>query len=104
MRNAIVTLAGGVCAIVLLAGCAAVTPMTGTLYVDMKGPVAVGSASGAEKMGTAKATAIICIVTGDASIETAMKNGGITKVHHVDSQVKNILGIYAEYTTVVYGE
>jgi len=33
-----------------------------------------------------------------------MKNGGITKVHHVDSKVKNILGVYAEYTTVVYGE
>jgi hypothetical protein len=33
-----------------------------------------------------------------------MKNGGTTKVHHVDSQVKNILGVYAEYTMVVYGE
>jgi len=88
----------------MMTGCAGVTPMTGTLYVDMKGPVAVGSATSAAKMGTSKATAIIGIVTGDASIEAAMQNGGITKVHHVDSKVKSILGIYAEYETVVYGE
>jgi hypothetical protein len=104
MRKTFAQLLAGAFVIALLAGCAGVTPMTGTLYVDMKGPVAVGDASGMSKVGTAKATAIIGIVTGDASIQAAMQNGGITKVHHVDSQVKNILGIYAEYTTTVYGE
>jgi len=104
MRKAMLSLVVGVSAIVMMTGCAGVTPMTGTLYVDMKGPVAVGSATSAAKMGTSKATAIIGIVTGDASIEAAMQNGGITKVHHVDSKVKSILGIYAEYETVVYGE
>ncbi len=96
----------GMCllAVVFLTGCAMVTPMNGSLYTDLKGPVAMGDASGSSKVGTAKATAIIGIATGDASIEAAMRNGGITKVHHVDTQVKNILGIYAEYTTVVYGE
>jgi hypothetical protein len=103
MRKALTSLVGA-SAIVLLAGCAAVTPMNGSLYTNLKGPVAVGDASGASKMGMAKATAIIGIATGDASIETAMANGGITKVHHVDTKVMNILGIYAEYTTVVYGE
>jgi len=95
-----------VCAgvVVMFSGCAGVTPMNGSLYTEMKGPVAMGNAAQMTKTGTATATAIIGIATGDASIETAMKNGGITKVHHVDSQVKNILGIYAEYTTVVYGE
>ncbi|MGD0016058.1 MAG: TRL-like family protein [Verrucomicrobiia bacterium] len=93
-----------VVAVVLFTGCAMVTPMNGSLYTDMKGPVAMGDASHMPKTGTATATAIIGIATGDASIETAMKNGGITKVHHVDTQVKNILGVYAEYTTVVYGE
>jgi hypothetical protein len=78
--------------------------MNGSLYTSLKGPVAVGTASSSSKTGTAKATAIIGIATGDASIQAAMENGGITKVHHVDSSVKNILGIYAEYTTVVYGE
>ena len=39
-----------------------------------------------------------------ASIQAAMKNGGIKKIHHVDYEVKHFLGIYAEFTTVVYGE
>lgn len=104
MRKVLTSLVVGTSAIVLLGGCAGVTPMNGSLYTNLSGPVAVGDASGASKMGTSKATAIIGIATGDASIETAMKNGGITKVHHVDSQVKNILGIFAQYTTVVYGE
>ena len=104
MRRILMSLVAGVSAIVLFGGCAGVTPMNGSLYTDLKGPVAVGDASGSSKTGTAKATAIIGIATGDASIEAAMANGGITKIHHVDSKVKNILGIYAEYTTVVYGE
>ncbi len=78
--------------------------MNGSLYTDLKGPVAVGDAAGSSKTGTAKATAIIGIATGDASIATAMANGGITKIHHVDTHVTNILGIYATYETVVYGE
>jgi len=93
-----------VLSLALLAGCSAVTPMTGSLYVQMDGPVAVGSAAGSSKVGEAQAQGIIGIVTGDASISTAMKNGGITKIHHVDSKVTNILGIYAKYITVVYGE
>lgn len=88
----------------VFSGCAYVVPMNGSLYTDLKAPVTVGGCMTMSKSGTAQATAIIGIATGDASIEAAMKNGGITKVHHVDAQVKNILGIYAEYTTVVYGE
>ncbi len=57
-----------------------------------------------EKVGTATASGIICFVEGDASLSAAMKNGGITKVHHVDYKVKNILGIIGEMTTIVYGE
>ncbi len=56
------------------------------------------------KMGVAKASGIICFCEGDASLKAAMDNGGIKKVHHVDYKVKNILGIIADYTTIVYGE
>ena len=104
MRKVLASLAVGVSAIVLLGGCAIVTPMDGSLYTDLKGPVAVGDASTGSKEGSAKATSIIGIATGDASIAAAMANGGITKIHHVDTHVKNILGIYAVYETVVYGE
>ena len=57
-----------------------------------------------EKMGVAKASGIICFCEGDASIKAAMENGGIKKIHHVDYKVKNILGIVADFTTIVYGE
>jgi hypothetical protein len=33
-----------------------------------------------------------------------MRNGGITRIHHVDHETSNILGVYAKYTTIVYGE
>jgi len=56
------------------------------------------------KRGEAKATAILMFNTGDASIGTAMRNGGVTKVHHVDYDVKNILFLYNEVLTIVYGE
>jgi hypothetical protein len=89
-------------------GCATVTGIPGgtygALFTQTDNAVAVGSASGAEKVGTAESQAIICFATGDSSIQTAMKNGGITKIHHVDSKVFSVLGLYAKYTTVVYGE
>jgi hypothetical protein len=55
-------------------------------------------------MGTAESTAVVFIATGDSSIRTAMKNGGITRIHHVDAKVLSFLGLYTKYTTVVYGE
>lgn len=85
-------------------GCCGVTPMNGTLFTDLQGPVSMGNGGNSSKKGEAKATGILGVCLGDCSIEAAMKAGGITKVHHVDSKVKNILGVYAEYITVVYGE
>ena len=95
-------------AVVLLSGCAGITPIAGgtggMLFTHTDAAVAVGSASGSDKVGTAESTAIICFATGDSSISKAMQNGGITKIHHVDSKVFQVLGVYAKYTTVVYGE
>jgi hypothetical protein len=56
------------------------------------------------KMGAAKAEGIICFCDGDASLKAAMNNCNITKVHHVDYKVKNILGIIGSTTTIVWGE
>ncbi|PYN11407.1 MAG: protein trl [Candidatus Rokuibacteriota bacterium] len=55
-------------------------------------------------MGRAEAWGIVVFATGDASISAAAKNGGITRIHHVDHETMNILGFYAKYTTIVYGE
>lgn len=90
----------------LLTGCAQVrTPVTGMLYTDVKAPVAVTGNSGSTKVGTAEARSILGLVaTGDASVETAAKAAGITKVHHVDAHATSILGIIATYKLFVYGE
>src|SRR6185369_10953203 len=90
---------------VILAGCAiAHGPVTAAVTLDMKGPVSLGPAAGSAKIGRSEAWGILVYSTGDASISAAMRNGGITRVHHVDQETTNILGLYAKYITVVYGE
>lgn len=94
-----------VCATLSLGGCATPYP-AGVVYSEFQIPTAVTSNSGpTTKVGTAECSSYFALVAvGDASIEAAMKNGGITKVHHVDWQVKNILGIIGKYKVTVYGE
>ena len=90
----------------LLTGCAAVAhgPVTAPITIDMKGPVSAGPAAKSPKVGRAEAWGILLYATGDASIAAAMNNGGITRIHHIDNETMNILGIYAKYTTIVNGE
>ncbi|MDD5730845.1 MAG: TRL-like family protein [Candidatus Omnitrophica bacterium] len=89
----------------LLAGCATPYPY-GAFYTEIKAPVASGDgAMNYSKVGMAKSTSILGLVaTGDASIKAAAANGGIKTIKYVDYEAKNILGIYGEYTTVVYGD
>ena len=93
-------------AVTLLSGCAGVmTPAVGIIYSDTSAPIAATMAAGYSKSGSAYCSSILGIVaTGDASITAAMKNGGITKIHHVDYNSTSILGLYAKMTTTVYGE
>jgi len=92
-----------------LVGTGCLMPMKGSIM----SPITVDHLSPGEvvdnsvrpiKRGEAKASGILFFATGDASIQTAMKAGGITRVHHVDYDVKNILCVYSEVITVVYGE
>ena len=91
--------------IALLSGCATQYPI-GFILTDNTIPMLVGDDSvKADKVGTAMSVSYLgMIATGDCSLETACKNGGITKISHVDRKVKNILGFIGEYTTTVYGE
>ena len=41
---------------------------------------------------------------GDASIQTAAREAGITRIHHVDYQMKSYVGLYTIYTIIVYGD
>jgi hypothetical protein len=88
-----------------LVGCASTQPV-GRLYTEVQLPVTATSNNGpAPKVGVAECRSYLALITvGDASIEAAKKNGGITKVHHVDWEAKNILGIYGTYRVTVHGE
>lgn len=60
----------------------------------------------ADKSGKASAIGILWIfAAGDHSIQAAMKDGGLTKIHHFDSKSTSILGgLFARQTTIAYGE
>ncbi len=95
---------GCILLMVAAVGCAN-GPVVYPITVDTKGPVAVGdSILPATKVGRAKAQGIVLVGIGDASITAAAKDAGITKIHHVDTDVLNVLGIYSRYETIVYGE
>lgn len=89
---------------VFVSGCATPVPY-GAIFTEVKMPVAASNEGvTGQKIGTAKCTSILgLIATGDSSIETAAKNGGISQISHVDYEVRNILGLIGEYTTKVYG-
>jgi hypothetical protein len=106
MRKTITYVVLAVVTAALLGGCAAgMSPVTGFLYTDVKGPAGATSNAGSTKVGTTECTSILGLVgMGDCSIETAAKNGKISKIHHVDFHTTSILGIYAKVEITVYGE
>ena len=56
------------------------------------------------KCGKASSKGVVIYTSGDSSIKAAMDAGGITKVHHIDYEVFNILNLFSKATTIVYGE
>ncbi len=80
-----------------------VTPVFGAIYTDARAGVAFAQNGTPTKTGEACAQAVLGIVaTGDASIEAAMKNGGITRVLYVDSYSSHIV-VISKYCTIVHG-
>lgn len=98
----IVTCTLFVALVMFFSGCATAVPV-GSLFTDLQLPVGVTSnGTASPKVGTAECMSFFSLVAiGDASIETAKKNGGITKVDHVDWKVNNILGIIGKYKVVI---
>jgi hypothetical protein len=90
----------------LVSGCASMQPV-GMVYTKVDVPNLVGDGKDISytKVGKAEATSILMLVaTGDASLDAAIKNGGIKTVKYVDYHAHNVLGIYGKYTTTVYGD
>ncbi|MCF8226348.1 MAG: TRL-like family protein [Bacteroidales bacterium] len=69
-------------------------------------PVNATSNPVGNKVGTAKATGYLgyLFFDQDASIQTAAKNGGITKISTVDMKTTNILNLIVTYEVIVTGE
>ena len=87
-------------------GCAmTVGPVTGLAYTNAKYPwMATGSPKEPTRVGRATVRSFFgAVATGDASIQTAAQNGGITEIHHVDYEAQNVFGVVADFTVVVYG-
>ncbi len=88
---------------------APVIPPTGGAYTKIEGPLDLNTQGGKEigpLSGEASSVAWLGLwSSGNASIASAAKNGGIQRINHVDYRYKKLLwGFRAEFTTVVYGE
>lgn len=93
-------------AALLLAGCASPVP-NGVIFTDVQLPVSATSNQDTSKMKVGKSfckSYVGMVTIGDASVQTAKKNGGIKKVVAVDWKAKSILGLIGEYECTVYGE
>jgi hypothetical protein len=78
----------------------------GTIYTETtSGSDILENGSTASKEGKACGTVILGMIgTGDTSVETAMKNGGIKKVVFVTQKLKMIFwSLYGEVCTVARG-
>lgn len=92
MKKAVFALAGA--AMFVLSSCSITLPVNATSNtVGNK----VGKSSGVCYL------AVLCFDV-DASIQTAAKNGGITKISTVDYTTKNVLNIIVTHETTVTGE
>lgn len=89
-----------------LSGCAvAAAPTNGLLFTNVQGPINANEGTATSKEGKACANNILgLIASGDASIEAAKADGGISKITTVDHSSTSILGLYAQFCTVAYGE
>ena len=84
-------------------GSCAVSPIVGPISSTKWGGQVVDNSISSEKKGEACARYFLGMSFGDASIETARKNAGITKIAIVDHISRNFI-IVGEFCTVVYGQ
>jgi len=91
-------------AIIIMALVFAVVALMGCPSVNL--PVSAGGAQVGAKTGQSSGQIILGLFgNADASMLTAAKNGGITKIATVDTEVTSLLGyIIVTYTTTVTGE
>ena len=102
----------GALILALAAGCAGtvlspVVPPFGSGYNNTGAPVNLQFRQSelGTRVGRAGTMSILGLISsGDCSVAAAARRGGITTIKHIDADFLNVLGIYGEYTTVVYGD
>lgn len=76
----------------------------GLIYMNVKGPLGPASGTATPRVGRSCARVFMALFAwGDASIETAKRNGGITEVATVDHKSFNLIG-FGSFCTVVHGK
>jgi len=111
MKHAIAGLLVLLTAVVLLSGCSGycspVKPPVGLVYSEVFSTQDVNFDKTAvtSKSGQAMAKSVMGLVSwGDCSAQTAARNGSLKQINHSDYRFFTVLGVYSEYTTIVYGE
>ncbi|MFH0926935.1 MAG: TRL-like family protein [bacterium] len=108
-----IILLGGIAlfSLCVFSGCAMIPPtqVIGGIYTSYQAPYPATTLNTVDvqpsKSGSASCVSVLGLVAvGDASIDAAMRDGDITKVHHIDYDNTRILGVYAKLTVIVYGE
>ena len=94
---------GAIATALLASGCV-YSEVGGAIYTDVKGPLQASQPTATGKTGTACSNSILGLIAmGDASIESAKRNGGITKVTSVDHHSRWLV-VWGEFCTIVTGE
>jgi len=89
--------------LVVLSGCASYLP-SGNFYTGGKMGLQDNGGSVTREGKACMHSVLGGVAWGNGSIAAAKANGGITRTSTVDYKVKNVLGIYGSYCTVVRGE
>lgn len=105
MKKLVFSLAA-VCALGLMS-CSSIATGSGigAIYTGVtEGQIATSNEVG-KKVGTSSSIGVLGLVAvGDASIQQAANQAGIQKISHVDVKKTSVLGLFAKYETIVYGE
>jgi hypothetical protein len=91
-----------------LLGATLLLAATGCAFTDVKIPLDtdLDNTKLGTKVGESSSQSVLWMVAwGDAGIQAAAQQGGLTNITHADRKVFNILfGLYTRQTTVVYGD
>ena len=87
---------------------AAALLLAGCLYSNVVAPLStdLNKTTLGNKEGRASTHSVLWLVSwGDAGVAAASKNGGLTTMNHMDSEIFQVLyGLYTQETVVVYGD